>query len=163
MMIANYGHRAMPSLQGLAGSAEIVKLQQSLINLAQATGHPEFNPGRADGVMDDATIVSVAAAFSIAANELPSWLATAMQLALIGGSATSTAKNYVSQYATQLSVAFNAAAIKYRTKPGIPGTTPGTVIATATPWYTTWWGIGGIVVGGLIALKFVLGPRPAAQ
>lgn len=156
MMIANYGRSAMPSLMGLAGSAEIIKLQQSLANLAVATGRPEFAPGRTDGVLDDATMAGVAAAVSVAANELPSWLATALQIALVGGAATQTAKNYVSQYAAQLSVAFNTAAVKYKKAPVPVAPTPAVFV---TPWFKTWWGITGIVVGGLFVLRFIFAPR----
>ena len=159
MMIANYGRSAMPTLMGLAGTAEIVKLQQSLANLAQSTQRPEFSPGRTDGVLDDATVAAVASAFSVVANELPSWLATSLQLALIGGSATQVAKNYISQYAAQLAVAFNTAAVKYKTTP-VPAAIP---TAIAMPWYQTWWGIGGLIVGGLIVLKYVLAPSQSAQ
>lgn len=158
MMIANYGRSAMPMLMGLAGTAEIAKMQQALANLAQATGKPQFNPGRSDGVLDDATMVAVAAAVSVAANELPDTLGSVVQLALIGGATTSTAKNYVNQYASQLSVAFNAAAVKYKVNPPAPTVYP---IATATPWYTTWWGVGGLIIGGIVALKFLLGPSRA--
>lgn len=157
MMIANYGRSTLPMLMGLGGTAEITKLQQSLVNLAQATNKPQLNPGRVDGVLDDATMASVASAFSYAAGELPSTLSSVVQLALIGGSGTSTAKNYVSQYATQLSVAFNAAAIKYRTAP--PATTPVVVPTASGAWYTTWWGIGGIILAGALAFKFFLAPR----
>lgn len=161
MILANYGRfGAAPSLQGLAGTAEIVKLQQSLVNLAASTNKPQLNPGRTDGVLDDATMACVASAFSYAANELPGWLATPLNLALIGGSGTSTAKSYVGSYAAQLSVAFNAAAVKYKSS-SVPA--PTAPIATATPWYKTPWGIAGIIVGGLIVLKFVLAPRQAAQ
>lgn len=162
MLIANYGTSALPMLMGLGGTAEITKLQQSLVNLAQATNRPQFNPGRIDGVLDDATMIAVSAAFSVAANELPSQLSTVVQLALIGGSATTTAKNYIGQYATQLAVAFNAAALKYKQAavPAVPMPMP----SGTAPWYTTWWGIGGMIVGGLVVLKFVLGPSsPRAQ
>ncbi len=161
MMLANYGRSTLPMLAGLGGTAEIARMQQSLVNLAQATGHPEFVPGRVDGVLDDNTMVAIAAAMSVVANELDGWLSTAIQLALVGGASTSTAKSYISQYAPQLSVAFNAAAIKYKQTPTAPVPVPTTAIAV--PWYTTWWGIGGIIIGGVIVLKFVLGPRQAAQ
>lgn len=155
-MLANYGRSTLPMLMGLGGSAEITKLQQALVNLAQSTNKPQLNPGRTDGTLDDATMACVASAFSYAANELPSTLSSVVQLALIGGSATSTAKNYVTQYASQLAVAFNAAAIKYRTAPP-PAVVYPTV--TAGTWYTTWWGVLGLVVGGAFALKWILGSR----
>lgn len=155
-MLANYGRSTLPMLAGLGGTAEITKLQQALVNLAQSTNKPQLNPGRVDGVLDDATMACVASALSYAANELPSQLSSVVQLALIGGSATSTAKNYVGQYASQLSVAFNAAAVKYRTAPPPPVMMPGTATGA---WYTTWWGIGGLIIGGAFVLKYLLGSR----
>lgn len=157
MMLANYGSSTMPMLMGLGGTAEITKMQQALVNLAQSTNKPQLNPGRVDGVLDDATMSCVASAFSYAAGELPSTLSSVVQLALIGGSATSTAKNYVTQYASQLAVAFNAAAVKYRTAPPVPVVMPG--VGTSGAWYTTWWGIGGLIIGGAFALKYILGSR----
>jgi len=157
MMLANYGRSTLPMLAGLGGTAEITRMQQALVNLAQSTNKPQLNPGRVDGVLDDATMSCVASALSYAANELGGTIGNVLQLALIGGSATSTAKNYVGQYASQLAVAFNAAAVKYRTAP--PAATAPVVVASQSAWYTTWWGIGGLIIGGAFVLKFILGSR----
>lgn len=159
MLLANYGRSTVGMLAGLGGTAEVTKLQQSLVNLAQATGHPEFMPGRTDGQLDDATMVAIAAALSIASNELPGYISTALNLAMIGGAGTTTVKNYVSQYATQLAVAFNAAAVKYRKAPPAPA--PTTPIVVSAPWYTTWWGIGGLIIGGVVVYKFLFASKPA--
>jgi LPXTG-motif cell wall-anchored protein len=60
----------------------------------------------------------------------------------------------------------NVQALTALTQPGITQTpvTPGTVV-TATPvassWYTTWWGLGLIGLGGFLAYKKFKAKKPA--
>lgn len=110
----------------LAGSPAVEQLQRALVNLAIATNRPQINPGQVTGVVDDNTMVAINAASGILTEELPSWLYLAMQTAMIAGSTTAAAKKYVEQYAAQLTIAANTAAVKYKTAAPIPTATPST-------------------------------------
>lgn len=118
-----------PSLGGhLAGDPNIETLQRALTNLAQASGRPAINPGPITGALNDATMAAVSSALGIITEELPGWMYLALQAAMIAGSTTSKAKQIVTQYASQLAMAANAAAVKMR---------PSTNVATFQPIHAT--------------------------
>jgi hypothetical protein len=124
----------------LAGTPSVEQLQRALINLAIATNRPAINPGSVSGTVDDATMAAINAAIGILTEELPTWLYLGLQAAMLAGSMTAAAKKYVEQYAAQLTIAANTAAVKYKTAaPITPATLPPTGLwATLFPsgWYT---------------------------
>lgn len=142
----------------LAGSASVEQLQQALTNLAIATGRPAINPGKVTGVVDDQTMVAINAGMGLLTEELPNWLFLALQAAMIVGATSSTAKKYVEQYAAQLTIAANTAAVKFKTTTPVVPTTfvaqPTGLFATLFPvgWYTRpswgWLVVGGALFGG---------------
>ena len=166
-----------PSLGGhLAGDPNIETLQRSLTNLAIASGRPAINPGQVTGTMNDATMAAVSSALGILTEELPGWLYLALQAAMIAGSTTSKAKAVVTQYASQLAMAANAAAVKMRPGSNIatfqpiqatsigPATTPTTFLQTmfGSPWYKSPLGIALIGLGLFGFYKFFIA-APKAQ
>jgi peptidoglycan hydrolase-like protein with peptidoglycan-binding domain len=106
----------------LAGTASVEGLQRALANLAIATTNSSINPGPIDGVVGGQTVAAVNAALSLITKELPSWLYVGLQAALLVGSTTTQAKAYVTQYAPQLTIAANTAAIKFKTPTPAPMT-----------------------------------------
>lgn len=152
----------------LAGSASVSTLQTALLNLAMVTGRPAISPGVASGTVDTATMASIAAASGLITAELPSWLAIAMEVAMVAGSGTTTAKKFVEDHATEFTIAVNTAAAKYKATGIIP-----TVLPTTTPglWDTIfpvgWYSmpsLGWLVVlgAGFGAYKLLKGPAKAA-
>lgn len=154
----------------LGGDPSVQQLQQALVNLAIASGRPAINPGPVDGVMNDATVGAVAASLSIITEELPSWLYLALQAAFIAGSMTSKAKQIVTQYASQLTIAANTAAVKLRSSGGKGSMQTGwSSTGYETPaaqnfvtnilspdWYKTPIGIGVIALGLFAIYKFFI-------
>lgn len=174
MLLADYGRSATHLLGGLDGKADVENLQRALINLAQATGRPAINPGGVTGVVDSGTVSAVTAALGLLTEELPSWLYLTLQGGLILGSTTAQATKLVEQYATQLTIAANTAAVKFKA-PQTGGKTmtfmPNAILVNqhATPssgipsgWYKTWWGIALIAIGAFGAYKIFLAPPPKA-
>jgi hypothetical protein len=162
-----------------AASAAITQLQQALVGLAQASGRPAVNPGAVDGVLGTATMNAVAAGLQIASERVPQdKVVLALNAALTLGSGTTMAKNAVTSYAPQLTLVIKgvtagmaAGVIPKGTAPtqytrediSIMTTPGGGALATATPWYKTWWGIGAIAVGAFGAYKFLTTPsKPRA-
>lgn len=137
----------------LAGSPAVETLQRSLVNLAIATNRPQINPGQITGVVDDNTMVAINSAMGILTEDLPSWIYLALQTAMIAGSTTAAAKKAVEQYAAQLTIAANTAAVKYRTAPlpAAPVPITASIFDSLFPvgWYTrpSWGWL--IVLGGL--------------
>lgn len=114
---------------------------------------------------------------------------TAVSLALALGSTSSQAIAAVNNYASQLTTLIRAATAAYvsglikpptgSVPPGIDpqmaaliaagsgaqfyqqgaGANAGAGILVATPWYKTWWGMGGIAAFGALALYILLAPK----
>lgn len=177
-----------PSRNGhlFGGDPNIESLQRALLNLSQASGRPAINPGAVTGVMNDATMAAVTAALGILTEELPSWMYLGLQAALITGSLTSQAKDYVTRYAGQLAMAANTAASKLHPSSGgirLPNGTvvhpaaytqtitadgnSGSILPTtvsnlfAPGWYKTPFGIAVLLLIGFGAYKFFLAPPRA--
>lgn len=136
----------------LAGSPSVEQLQRALTNLAIATNRPAINPGVVSGVVDDNTMVAVNAALGILTEELPSWLYLALQTAMIAGSTTTAAKKAVEQYAAQLTIAANTAAVKFKTTmpPAPPVPVSSSIFDKLFPtgWYTRpSWGWAIVLLG----------------
>lgn len=152
---------------GLAGSANVQQLQQALVNLAIATNRPAINPGPVTGEMNDQTVVAVSSAMGLLTEELPGSVYLALQAGLLIGSATSQAKKYVEQYAPQLTIAANTAAIKFKQQP-VAAQIPLPAMQTsffgdlfAPGWYTKPMGIAIIGIGAFVIYKLFFS-RPSA-
>lgn len=129
----------------LLGTSEIEGLQRALINLSIATQNPAINT-KITGVIDDATMVAINAALGLLTKELPNWLYLGLQGVMIIGATNSTAKKYVGDYATQLTLAANTASVKYKVNP--PAPPPATVVGFFAPgWYKTPLGI--VIIAGV--------------
>lgn len=166
-----------PSLGGhLAGDPNIETLQRALTNLALASGRPAINPNGITGTLNDATMAAVSSALGIITEELPGWLYLALQAAMIAGSTTSKAKQIVTQYASQLAMAANAAAVKmrpmgnssvaifqpqYAAQP-VPTAMSFLQSVFGSPWYKSPLGIGLIALGLFGFYKFFIA-APKAQ
>jgi hypothetical protein len=173
----------MISSRGIAGlgaaSPAITALQNALVALAQASGRPAINPGQVDGVLGPNTMNALAAGLQVAADKIPKdSVVTAVTFALALGSTSSQAIATVNTYAPQLTILIKTATAAYATgvlKPALapvtdllmmlPGTSAGAAlpVLTPTPWYKTWWGIGAIAVGAIVAYKVFLSPKTTAQ
>lgn len=143
----------------LMGSGEIQSLQQALNNLAIVTQRPQYSMGVPNGTVDDATMLALSNAFSTVATELPTTIATVLQIALAAGSTTATAKQQVSQQAQALTVAIRAAALKYGKAPSDFSLTPVTGGLFGPGWYKTPFGIGVIALSLLIGYKLFLAKK----
>jgi len=164
LLTGNHGnYLGAPGLAGLAGKAEVENLQRALTNLSIATQRPAINPGAVTGVMNDATVTAVSSAMGLLTEELPSWLYLALQAAMIAGASTSQAKQYVEQYATQLTIAANTASVKYKVNTPVPTQQPQIVGFFAPGWYKTPFGM--LLIGGAAFLiyYFVIKPRQASK
>jgi hypothetical protein len=142
----------------LMGSPAVETMQRALVNLAIATNRPQINPGTVTGVVDDNTMVAINSGMGILTEDLPSWLYLSLQAAMLAGSTTAAAKKAVEQYAAQITIAANTAAVKYKTTmpPPAPITTTGSIFDSLFP--TGWYArpsLGWLIVlgGGFGAYK----------
>lgn len=148
----------------LMGASEIENLQRSLVNLSVATQKPAINT-KITGVVDDSTMMAVSAALGLLTEELPNWLYLGLQGVMIVGATNSTAKKYVGEYATQLAMAANTAATKFKVNPTTATPVP---IVAATPsffapgWYKTPIGLALIAAIALVGYKLFL-DKPASK
>jgi hypothetical protein len=149
----------------LLGPNEIENLQRALINLSVATQRPAIN-AKITGVVDDQTMTAVSASLGLLTEELPSWLYLGLQAAMVAGTMSTTVKNYVGQYATQLTLAANTAAVKYKANPPAPVPTAPVAVGFFAPgWYKTPKGIFliiGVLVGGWWIVNKITQPRAKA-
>jgi hypothetical protein len=145
-------HR-MPHIQ-LMGTNEIEGLQRALTNLSVATQRPSINT-KITGVVDDGTMASISEALGLLTQELPQWLYFGLQGVMIIGVTNATAKQYVGKYAPQLTLAANAAAVKFKTAPVVVPPVTTTVGIFAPGWYKTPIGIVIIAVGALVGIKII--------
>ncbi len=148
-----------PSVQ-LLGASEIEGLQRALINLSVATQRPSINT-KITGTIDDATMTAISEGLGLLTQELPSWLYLALQGVMVVGATNATAKKYVGEYATQLTLAVNAAAVKYKTNPPVPAASV-QVGFFAPGWYKTPLGIALILAGVLVGYKLFIAPSRKA-
>lgn len=167
MLLTTTQSRGMFGLADMAGSANVQQLQQALVNLAIATNRPAINPGVVNGEVNDQTVIAVSSAMGLITEELPNSIYLILQAALLVGSATTQAKKYVEQYAPQLTIAANTAALKYKQQPVVPTVTyqpPTSFFGNlfAPGWYKTPVGIGIIGIGAFIVYKLFFAPRSAA-
>lgn len=142
----------------LRGTTEVNNLQQALINLSVATQRPAINC-RITGTVDDQTATALSAALGLLTEQLPSWLYLGLQGALVFGASSTTVKEYIASYATQLTIAANTAAVKYKTNPPpvlVPTTTQ-TGFFTAG-WYKTPLGLFLIAAALFAGYKIFLSP-----
>jgi len=148
----------------LAGTPAIEQMQRALKGLAEVRRRPAIDPGTITGVLDDTTMVALNAALGILAEELPSYVYLPLQAAFVIGGTTSYAKNFVTQYAPQITVALNTAATKYRMAHPVqlppvevvPMPEPGIKQLFAPGWYKQPWGIALIVIGAFGVYKLLL-------
>ena len=146
----------------LMGTNEIEGLQRALNNLSTATQKPQITV-KVTGVIDDATMAAISEGLGLLTSELPSWLYLGLQAAMAIGASNATAKKYVGQYATQLTLAANAAAVKFKVNPPVP--TPAVTASAgffAPGWYKTPIGIGLIAVVGFIGYRLLFAASSAS-
>lgn len=136
----------------LMGPSEIENLQRALNNLGVAVQQPAITC-KVTGTLDNQTMTAISASIGHLTKELPSWLFLGLQGAMAFGAASDTAKKYIGQYATQLTVAVNTAAVRFKTTP--PPFVPASVQAGffAPGWHKTPLGLA-LIVGGLITAFF---------
>ena len=150
-------------------SASVKSMQQALSTYAQGTGFTAANPGKVDGIVGAQTVNAVIAVLPL----LPGMPSEIKTLAVLGPiifsdpSALTKAKGFITQYSGKIrDGVIGLAAYQVITgntpKPGITQLQPLLVTAvqpggyvpgvSPTPWYKTWWGIGGMVLGGTLAV-----------
>jgi hypothetical protein len=147
----------------LMGTSEIENLQRALINLGVATQRPAVTC-KITGIMDDATMMAINAGLGLLTEELPNWLYVGVQGVMIFGSTNATAKKYTGEYATQIAMAANAAAVKFKVNPPVPVVVPlaPTVVGFFAPgWYKTPLGLLLIGAALLVGYKFFIAPTKA--
>lgn len=157
----------------LMGSGEVENLQRALTNLAVATGRPASNPGPITGEVTDATMTALASSIGLLTESLPAEVYLPLQGAFAFGATSATAKKIVGQYATQLTVACNTAAVKFKNNTGsAPGKTitagnSGTILMPSTGpmasisqffapgWYKTPFGLLLIAGSAYLTYRFL--------
>lgn len=106
---------------GLSGTSEIQALQTALTNLATATGRPQINPGKVDGVVGTGTVMAVIAATDLLSEQLPTWAFLTLKAATAGAAVSKTvtaeAKKGIETLAVPLTIAANTAAVKFKQTP----------------------------------------------
>lgn len=144
---------------GLAGSGENQALQQALVNLATATGRPQINPGKVDGVIGTQTVMAVIAATDLLAEKLPSTAFLALKAATAGAAASKTATTEavkgIEFLAVPLTVAANTAAVKFKQNPSAAIVVPPCTGFFCGAWYKTVPGMLLIGVGLFAGYKLV--------
>jgi hypothetical protein len=148
---------------GLYGTSEIETFQKALNNLGVATQRPAITCA-VNGTIDDATMLALAAGLELLTKELPTWLYVGIQGALVFGVSNATAKKYVGQYASQLTIAANTAATKFKVTPPVvvPAAPPGFF---APGWYKEPRGlilIAAIGLGGYLIFSSRRAPAKGA-
>jgi len=146
----------------LLGTNEIENLQRALSNLAVATQRPAIN-AKVTGVMDDQTMTALSAGLGLLTEQLPKWLYLGLQGVLILGVTSSQAKKYAGEYAAQLTLAANTAAVKFKTTPPViaPASQPQIVGFFAPGWYKTPIGLGLIALALFVGYKIFIAPKAA--
>lgn len=147
----------------LLGTNEIENLQRALINLGVATQRPAIT-ARITGTIDDETMTAINAGLGLLTEELPSWLYLALQGVMVAGATSSTAKKYVGQYATQLALAANTAAVRYKVNPPVPTPPPATSSSGffASGWYKTPLGLVLIAGAAFVGYRIFVAPSRKA-
>lgn len=156
---------------GATGWPQIRSMQEALTALSQVTGNVNINPGSTNGFADTRTTTAVIASLGVIGKFLGSTTAGLIQAtaAIYSIADPEHLHGLILQYAPRIEQAARAAAIAYTQGGAVPAPAPGPAVPTlpptgATPWYKTWWGIGGIAVGGIGLLAIILAPpRRAAQ
>lgn len=146
----------------LLGANEIENLQRALINLSVATQRPAIST-KVTGVVDNETTTAMSAALGLLTEELPTWLYLGLQAALAFGTASDTVKKYIGSYATQLTLAANTAAVKYKVNPPVPTPTTTATGFFVPGWYKTPLGIVLIAAGLFAGYKLFIAPRQPAK
>lgn len=146
-------------------SAAVKSMQQVLATYAQGTGFSAANPGKIDGIVGQQTVSAVIAMVPLLPG-LPSEVKTLAALGPIvftSTSALNSAKAFITKNASKIRDGIIGLAA-YQTimgkTPGVPiqpltvtALPPGGYIGpSATPWYKTWWGVGGLILGGTLAV-----------
>lgn len=144
-------------------SEPLKKLQLALVALSDATNNPTIKPSNITGTLtnglpDDRTMSAIAASMGLITPHIPKWAAVSLVIGFGVGASTTTAKQAVIDYASDLTVAVKAATVSapfYTKQPTAetPSDIP-QIFQTAGPWYASWWGISAIAVGliGTVAL-----------
>lgn len=127
---------------GSSGSTEIKSLQASLGKLAIAAQRVQADPGPANGVIGEKTMISIAALLDKISPNLPMWVVHPLQSALMQGVSSSAAKNTVGQYVTELKwAADKATVLENQLQPPLPsfpslGDLSDSTAFFAPGWYT---------------------------
>jgi len=145
-------------------SSQYQAFQQALVSLSNALGDSRINPGSTDGILDNglpsnATMGALVAALPHLKSKLGTATTTILTLALAFGASTTKAKTTVRDYMATLTGAINAVAA---VAAGSGGGSTSTAIALNTPWYKTWWGAGGLVLGAVGLIWLISSRRSAA-
>ena len=151
-------------------SEALKKLQLALVALSDATRNPVIKPTNVTGTLtnglpDDRTMGAIAASMGLITPHIPKWVAVPLVIAMGVGASTTTAKQAVLTYATELRAAVIAAtaAAPYYVKPEQPASTEiPQIFQTSGPWYKSWWGIAAIAVGVIGAAALVKAHRASA-
>jgi hypothetical protein len=138
-------------------------LQNALVALSTATGNPNFNPGKTDGMLENGlpsnqVMVSVAQAMPYLKSKLGTAMTFVLTVAIALGATSTRAKEAVKSNMGPIAVAVQAIAAL---KAGSGGGGGGGALVLETPWYKTWWGAGGLAVGA-IGIIYLITQRRAA-
>ncbi len=144
---------------------DLLKLQRALTSLSQLTGRAGVDPHGADGLMGPNTRNAVVQSLAVITPHIPTAPAQLATVALAAAALTnpSRADQIIVQYAGDLAVAANIAGLAFGGGAVDAAGDPVPAAPAAPPWYKTWWGVGGIAIGGLGALVLVgslLSPPP---
>lgn len=134
-------------------------LQATLLQLSTVTMRPTVNPVSQSGIVDDTTAAAVVASLDLLTDNLPSSVDIFLQAGLTGGAQTAPAKLIIAEYATYLTIAAQAAILKY----GGPQYASTFIPVSVTPWYGTPIGLGVILIGAFFLFKLLHHPAMPAK
>lgn len=96
-------------LSGVGARQEVKNLQASLARLAHFTRRPMADPGPANGVIGEKTMISIGGVMDILQQRLPPWVIDHLHKTMMLGASSTEAKNTVGRYVTELRVAADQA------------------------------------------------------
>jgi peptidoglycan hydrolase-like protein with peptidoglycan-binding domain len=137
-------------------------LQNALKGLSKATGNPGIDPGPVDGLVGpklrNAVSQSMSYISGASSSSAISGIAALFGIAGLLAPAATVDQAIFAQSLT-LASAVNIATARYANAPNTgAGAGAGTIpppAAKVTPWYATWWGAGGLILGGVGAVVLV--------
>src|SRR5271163_2891649 len=96
------GQSSPLELSGVGAREEIKQLQKSLAKLAKTARRPQADPGPANGLIGESTMVSIGGLLDQLVSRLPAWVSQPLTTSMQLGVSSTEAKNTVGRYVTEI-------------------------------------------------------------